>query len=180
MLSYKGPCLALALLPALLAPLGGCGFEPLYAKSVQAEYDPILAAIKIARIANPADQPEAIGIRLLQDLRERLNPHNETVEPQYILHVTLNVARHDLGITRSATASRSEVTVAAAYYLTTAHGDERVWSSQSNSSSLFNILDDGYATQIAFDNATQLAVDDVSRDIELRLAFFARNRRDHS
>lgn len=163
--------LALIAVPALLAPLGGCGFEPLYGKQAEVEYDPMLAAIKVERIAN------ATGMRLAQLLRERLNPNDERVPQRYVLHVTLSVARRDLGINRSATASRSEVQVTANYFLTGLSGDERLFSNVSKSSSLFNILDDGYATQVAFDNATNLAIDDVGRDIELRLAFFARQQR---
>ncbi len=172
MSSFRRRLLALTLVPALLAPLAGCGFEPLYGKHAEAEYDPMLAAIKIDRI------PDPIGQRLQHDLRERLNPHDEHIEERYTLHVVLHVTRHDLGISRSATASRSEVQVTASYFLTTIRGEERIFSNVSHSSSLFNILDDGYATQVALDNATQLAVDDLSRDIELHLAFFARQQRD--
>lgn len=174
MSSFRHRRLALAaLIPVLLAPLGGCGFQPLYAKSTEAEYDPVLASIKIERI------PDALGQHLQRDLARRLNPHDEQVEQRYVLHVALGVTRHDLGITRSATAARSEVRVTAAYYITTMHSDERLYSNSSSSSGLFNILDDGYATQVAFDNATMHAIDDVSRDMEDRLVFFARRQREH-
>lgn len=172
MSSFRHRRLALAaLIPILLAPLGGCGFQPLYAKSTEAEYDPVLASIKIERI------PDANGQHLQRDLVERLNPHDEQVEQRYVLHVMLSISRSDLGLTRSATAARSEVHVTATYYITTIHGDERIYSATSSSSSLFNILDDGYATQLAYDNATVRAIDDVSRDIEDRLVFFARQQR---
>jgi LPS-assembly lipoprotein len=174
MSSFRHRRLAVAaLVPLLLAPLGGCGFQPLYAKSTEAEYDPVLASIKIERI------PEAIGQHLQRDLEARLNPRDEHVETRYVLHVTLGIARSDLGISRSATAARSEVHVTASYYITTAHGDDRLYSNSSTSSGLFNILDDGYATQVAYDAATVRAVDDVSRDIEDRLVFFARRQREH-
>lgn len=163
--------LAFLAAPGLLVPLGGCGFEPLYGKRAEADYDSMLAAIKVDRI------PNATGMRLAEQLRERLNPHDEPVTPRYLLHVSLSIARRDLGISRSATASRSEVVVTASYYLTGLSGDQRLFSSVSKSSSLFNILDDGYATEVAFDNATNVAIEDVGRDIELRLAFFAHQQR---
>lgn len=165
---FRAPALLAA---ALLLPLCGCGFEPLYGKQAQAEYDPVLAAIKVDGI------PNATGMRLAQQLREELNPHDEAVTPRYRLHVTLAIARRDLGISRSATASRSEVLVTATYSLTDLGGDNRLFSNVSKASSLFNILDDGYATQVAMDNATNLAIEDVGREIELRLAFFARQQR---
>ncbi len=160
-----------ALLAALAAaPLCGCGFHPLYAGRTAGAYDPDLAAIKVAPI------PDRAGQILALNLREKLNPRGVDMPVRYTLRTTITVARGDLGIQRNATSVRGQIDAVAHYDLTGPDG-AALFSGRSHTVSAFNIEPDGYATQVAQDDASQRALYDVSDDMVMNLSLFMRNRR---
>ena len=160
-----------ALLIALAAaPLCGCGFHPLYGGRTAGAYDPDLAAIKVAPI------PDRTGQILALSLREKLNPRGVDMPVRYTLKTVIAVTRGDLGIARNATSARGEINADATYTLTVANGDKG-FSGRSHTVSAFNIVQDGYATKVAEDDARERALNDISDDIVMSLALFVRNRR---
>lgn len=166
-------CWLLAAVP-VTAALGGCGFQPLYSKEARRVADPVLATIKVAPI------PDRIGVELAQALREELNPRNLAVEHRYVLTVAVQVLHNDVGITTLNTAAQSAVSVSANYYLTDVKTNTKAFTATSRSFSLYNILDDGYATQVALDDAQDRAVRDLGKEIMLQLAFFAQRQQSAS
>ena len=159
-----------AMLALGLLPLAGCGFHPLYAKSQEAEYEPELAAIKVAPIA------DRIGQQLELSLREAFNPRGVDVEPRYTLNITLILSRIDLGIQRDASATRGRVDVTAAIILADSSTAKILYQSRTKSTSSFNVVDDAYASHIAEDDARTRTVRDLTDEIRTRLAFYLRQR----
>src|SRR5216683_7816606 len=70
-----------------LAPLGGCGWAPLYADRESGPADEEFRAIRVAPIS------ERIGQKLAVALRQSLNPGGEPASQRYLLRVTLQTAR---------------------------------------------------------------------------------------
>jgi len=161
-----------ALLMLLVAPLWGCGFHPLYGGRMAGEYDPELASIKVAPI------PDRQGQMLAQSLRERLNPRGVSLPVRYTLTVDLVVTRSDLGIQRDATSLRAEINAIATYRLQTTVSGPLVFSGHTHSVSAFNILPDGYATQVAENDARERAISEVSDELITSLSAFVKARRE--
>ncbi len=159
-----------SLLIALAAALGGCGFHPLYGGRTAGAYDPDLAAIKVASI------PDRDGQILALALREKLNPRGADLPVRYTLRTNIAVTRGDLGIERNATSVRGQIEIVAHYDLI-GPGGAILLHGRSHTISAFNIVQDGYATKVAEDDARERALNDVSDDIVMNLALFVRNRR---
>ncbi len=113
---------------------------------------------------------------LALNLREKLNPRGANLPVRYTLKTVLTVARGDLGIERNATSVRGEVDAVAIYDLV-GPGGAVVLHGRSHTISAFNIVQDGYATKVAEDDARERALGDISDDMVTNLALFVRNRR---
>jgi LPS-assembly lipoprotein len=159
------------LLLGLILLLGGCGFRPLYAPHGPRDWDPDLAAISVAPIA---DRPGQI---LELALREDLNPAGVSVPARWQLVTTLRISRADLGIQRNATATSSEITVSANYTLYDVASGHQVYANASRAISDFNQITDAYATQVAADDARDRALEEVAQDMAIRMAVFVRQNR---
>lgn len=155
----------------LLAPLGGCGFRPLYAERGQAGWDPSLAAIKVSPI------PDRLGQQLELSLNAQLNPEGDAVPTRYFLAVGLSITRTDLGIRTNATSARSEVSITANYTLRDSKTGKPIFSNSSRAISDFNMLEDGYATLVAEQDAQNRAIEQISNEIVTRLALYMRRQR---
>ena len=155
-----------AALALLLAPLGGCGFHPMYGEAEAEIVEPGLAAITVAPIS------DRIGQQLELALRESLNPQGLSVKPRFRLIVSLTASRVDLGIQRDATSTRGRVDVYAQLYLIDLDSQKRVYTSRAQSTAAFNILTDAYSAQVAEDDARTRTVRDLAVEIRSRLAIF--------
>ncbi len=155
-------------LVALLAMLGGCGFQPLYAPSRPHEWDPALAAISIAPIADRQGQILELA------LHQNLNPSGLGVPARWRLTTTLTVSRGDLGIQRNATTTSSEITAGATYSLAELVSGKVVYTGASRATGDFNQLVDAYATQVAEGSARERTLKELADQIALRLVLFVR------
>jgi LPS-assembly lipoprotein len=124
------------LLALLLAPLGGCGFHPLYGGPTEQEGEAALAAIHVERV------PERVGQLLTQALRERFNPRGLPVETRYDLVVTLSYGRADTGIQRDASSTSAEVVMNATFRLYEKSTGRPLYVGISRTTSEFDILND--------------------------------------
>lgn len=161
-----------ALLALLLLPLAGCGFHPLYAEQSTLGFDPTLAAIKVEPIR------DRIGQILEMQLREELNPRGVDVPQFYTLSVALTVVRADLGIQTDATSVRSQISAQANYTLVEISHNNAVYSDTITAVTAFNVPSDAYAATVEENTARTRAVQDLGREIAIRLALFARQQRD--
>jgi LPS-assembly lipoprotein len=160
-----------ALLLVLASALGGCGFRPLYAPRAPRDWDPDLAAISVTPIPNRAGQILELA------LRENLNPGGTSVAARWRVNTMLTVGRSDLGIQRNATATSSEITVSASYFVFEVNSGKQVYSSSSRAVGDFNQLNDAYATQVAADDAQDRALHEVADEMAMRMALFVRQQR---
>ena len=163
-----------ALLVTAALALGGCGFHPLYAQHSRNGFDADLAAIKVNTIADRQGQLLAIA------LRDGLNPRGARVETRYTLDVKLTSGRQDIGIRPDGTASRSEVTMTAQFFLRDVKRpseDAVVFQGVTHSVSTFDILTDNYATVISQHTAEERTVHDIGDDILTRLELYVSKHR---
>ncbi|HTZ36603.1 MAG TPA: LPS assembly lipoprotein LptE [Stellaceae bacterium] len=163
---FLGGALAL---PA--AALAGCGgWEPLYADPSTGPASADLRAIKVAPI------PERIGQRLEMALRNSLNPGNEATVPRFLLRVSLGTSIADLGIQSQGLGTRGEVSVTASYRLTDMSNGNELQSASMHVTDSFDIQANGYSTVVAQDDAYRRAVEELRREIVVRLTLFMQNR----
>jgi len=149
------------------APLAGCGFHPLYGGRTAGEYDPRLAAIKVAPI------PDREGQMLELALREKLNPRSVTAPTRYSLTVTLKLTQSDLGIQRNATSTRSEINAAASYLLS---GGGTNVTGNSRTVTAFNLQDDAWAATVAEKDARERAIADLADAIYMQLSLWSQRQ----
>jgi LPS-assembly lipoprotein len=154
----------------LLAPLalGACGFHPLYGEAPAGPEEPQLASIRVLSI------PNRMGQQLALTLRESFNPRGEDAKQLYVLSTLLTQSRVDLGIQRDATSTRGRTDAYATITLTEIKSNKVIYTGRLQSTSYFNILQDGYAAQVAEDDARERMVRDLAVEIQTRLALVLR------
>ena len=96
---------------ALPLLLDGCGWTPLYADAATGPADADLRAVRVAPIS------ERIGQKLAIALRNSLNPAGEPTPQRYILSMTLQVLRLDLGVQTTGIGTRGRLEVYAYWTL---------------------------------------------------------------
>ena len=151
-----------------LAPLAGCGFQPLYATGKDGETvsEDGLAATRIQPVNG------RVGQQLHNLLRDRLNPSGQSSTPAYLLEVELSKSITQLGIRKDETATRANLTMTAKFKLRDAQSKRILLRSRSVSVSSYNILDALYATTVAEKDAVKRGLRELADDIRLRLAVY--------
>lgn len=155
---------------AVVAPLvAGCGFEPLYGSHVRAmEAD--LASVKIMPI------PEHIGQLLQWQLEKDFYPDGAQDEQHYALHVALTIHTDYLAVEPNNVAPRGSISAAADMALTTLDNKTILYRGKIQSIADYNIDTDPYAAEIGQSGAEKRVVEDIGREIELRLATYFHNK----
>jgi LPS-assembly lipoprotein len=148
------------LLPLGLAGLAGCGdWVPLYADVAAGPADEQLRAVGVAPI------PERIGQKLALALRESLNPAGIPTPRRYLLRITLQTVRSDLGIQSYGLGTRGKLDVYATYTLNDAATNAQLLGTTSHVAESFDILANEYAATVAEADAGTRAVEELRRDI---------------
>ena len=153
-----------------LSGLGGCGWEPLYADREAGPADEALRAIRVLPI------PERIGQKLALALRQSLNPTGESTPQRYLLRVTLQTHRQDLGIQTQGLGTRGRLDVYAAFFLSDSKSGAQLLTGTSHVAESFDILANEYSDIVAEDDARTRAVEELRRDIVGRLILFLQRR----
>lgn len=159
---------------AALLALGGCGFRPLYAGRDRGELNVDLAAIKVSTIPNRIGQLMAIS------LRDGLNPTGARVPQRYSLAVELREYRVDVGYRSDGTTSRSQITMTAffrLFALNTESTDPPLLAGSTRAVSAFDVQVDDYATTVAQHSAEERSLNQLSDDIQTRLAIYVKEHR---
>jgi LPS-assembly lipoprotein len=158
------------LLLGLGASLAGCGWEPLYADREAPQADADLRAIYVAPI------PERIGQRLELALRESFNPSGIPTPQRYVLRVTLQVVRLDLGIQTQGLGTRGRLDVYANYTLTDGKSRAVINAGTSHAAESFDILANQYSNVVAEDDARVRAAEELRRDLVSRILIVMHHR----
>jgi LPS-assembly lipoprotein len=111
--------------------VSGCGFQPLYAPTNQAREK--LSHIKIKQI------PDRMGQVLRNHLLDTLTPYGEPKNPEYILKITVDEQRIDLGFRKDATARRAQLQYTADVILLHATSHEVILSDKLDLMAGFSI-----------------------------------------
>lgn len=161
------------LVSAALLALSGCGWRPLYAGRNRGELNVDLAAIKVNTIPNRIGQIMAIS------LRDGLNPTNARIPQRYTLSVDLSESRVDVGFRSDGTASRSQITMTATFSLRQlgAESKEALLTGSTRAVSAFDVQTDDYATTVAQHSAEERSLNQLSDDIQLRLAIYVKDHK---
>ncbi len=153
-----------------LSVLGGCGWAPLYADPETGQADEEIRAIRVAPIS------ERIGQKLALALRESLNPTGEQTPQRYILRVTLQTQRQDLGIQTQGLGTRGKFDAYANFILSDSTSGLNLFSGTSHAVDSFDILANEYSNVVAEDDARTRAVEEMRRDIVTRVTLFLQRR----
>lgn len=153
-----------------LSALGGCGWAPLYADPATGPADTELRAIRVAPI------PERIGQKLAIALRDSLNPTGEPAPQRYLLRMTLQTARLDLGIITQGSGTRGRLEATANYALSDIRSGAQLFSAASRAAESFDILANYYSNIVAEEDARTRAVEELRRDILTQLTLFLQRR----
>jgi LPS-assembly lipoprotein len=152
----------------LAAPLGACGFEPLYGDhgGVGGNTNAALASVRVAPIANRAGQ------LLYNKLRDRLNPRGKPVEPTYVLEVKLDEQSQQLLLEPDQTASRTNLVLRAEFQLRRIGSGETLLKGFSQATVGYDIVTSQFATLTSQQDARDRATKQLSEDISTRLALY--------
>ena len=153
-----------------LAVLGGCGWAPLYADPEAGPADEAIRAIRVAPIS------ERIGQKLALALRQSLNPTGEETPQRYLLRVTLQTQRQDLGIQTQGLGTRGKFDAYANFTLSDSTSGLNLFSATSHAVDSFDILANEYSNVVAEDDARTRAVEEMRRDIVTRVTLFLQRR----
>ncbi len=149
----------------LVLALSACGFRPLYGDGSTAGLPSGLRSIEVAPI------PERLGQLVRDGLQRQLVPG---AAPQYQLVVTLEQRIEGFGIRQDESVTRERVSLLANYVLNDATTGAPVFESQARSDAAVDKVSSEYATITAERAASQRNVDQVVRQISVRLAqYFA-------
>lgn len=149
------------------ALLGGCGYRPLYGNpGIGSEAGGDLADVGIAPIADRRGQI------LHNALRDRMNPAGQPTAPKYLLRITLQERRAELGIRIDETATRANLLFAASFQLIETETGAMITQGRSTATTSFNILTEEYGTIRAEDDARQRGVQLIAENIEMQVALY--------
>ncbi|MBI1404937.1 MAG: hypothetical protein GC145_02275 [Caulobacter sp.] len=157
-----------AILGALLlaAPLGGCGFTPLYAAP---GVSPGLSAIETIA-------PEGRTGALLRESLDDALAHDAAAPPQWRLELALKEQRIPRGRRPDGVASRYEYVVNADWKLVSRATGETAAQGSSRAEVTFDRADQPYAAIAAQQDAEQKVADELARKIQMDLAVWMLKR----
>lgn len=158
-----------------LAPLAGCGFQPVYMPTASGKPGPAareLAAIHVALI------PDRPGQLLRQALQQRLHGADDTTARQYDLGVFYWIVGEGIAILPDNTNTRTRLTGHANWTLNARDpGHTRITSGSASALESINVFDTQYfAGDLETEQASARLADQIADQITLRLAAFFRAR----
>ncbi len=167
--SRRGAILTIGALAALPL-LSACGFTPLHAKrgSDGNSVNDRLASVGIDPLS------DRNGQMLHNFLRDRINPHGQPGDPEYILRVDLRESTQELALRKDETARRANLIVRARFALYDKSGRNVIYRGNSQATSGYSILalEEEYGTLVAERDARRRALTVVADEISQRLAVF--------
>lgn len=158
-----------------LAPLAGCGFQPVYMPTASGNPGPAardLAAIHVALI------PERPGQLLRQALQQRLHGADDSTERRYDLGVFYWIAGEGIAILPDTSNTRTRLTAHANWTLTARDAAHTpVTSGSARALESINVFDTQFfGGDLENEQASVRLADQVADQITLRLATFFRVR----
>lgn len=156
-----------AVLLTLTLLLSACGFSPMYGKLGNSDVQKNLNNIEIANI------PDHQGQQLRNNLIDRFYHDGRPGSPAYLLVIApILESKTDLDLTKNASATRSQLTVATSIKLIDKRNNAILLERPINSSASYDILDSRFTTRVSEDNAEQNALEDMARQMEQQIVLY--------
>lgn len=158
-----------SLLTAGLISLSACGFQPLYGVN---KYEPVgvEAWLGVTEIGNIPDR-EGQALRNL--LIDRFYREGRPADPIYNLTIRpINEQLIDLGITKSANATRGQLRLSTSMYLRDIQSGTLLVTRKLSATTSYNILGSEFATRVTEENARQNALLEIARQAEHQLNLY--------
>ncbi len=155
--AWRRPIPVLALVLALVV-LGACAVEPLYGSRAGEERGGGAAAIEIAPVK------DRIGHIVRNHLIDGLTPRGQPRQPDYRLAFSVEQSKTPLLIQLDDRATRFNLTLRATFSLTDRDGVE-VYRDHARATGSFNVVESGFATATAEQDAAEEAARVLSEDI---------------
>ena len=164
--------LALSLILIGAAPLGGCGFRPLYGEnSVSNSTVDELGSVAVISPEN------SVGRALRYGLLDVLNADgNQPVSPLYNLTLTPYSYSQDVAIQSNAAVTRANVVLTVPFTLTSVATGKTLLATTARARTSYNRVESEFANLTAEDDAKKRIAKSVADDIKLQLSvYFARH-----
>lgn len=154
-----------------LAPLAGCGFQPLHGQGTYGAQDVKIgdhfALIDISNI------PDREGQYLRNALIDRFHIYGTPARAAYRLHVSrLDETLVDLDITKLSDSTRGQLRLKTNVALYAADSGELLLERRLQSITSYNILASEFSTRVSEDNARLNAIDNLAQQIETHLGLY--------
>jgi len=151
------------LLTALLAaPLGACGFTPLYGDNTKASI--ARGRIEVAKISG------LMGFKMRERLTSKLGP---ATNPSHLLRVTVSVSSQQLAINPQNEITRYSLTGIAKFKLRHNAADVDVFDGDVRAFSAYSATASAYATSIAEKDARERLATTLAEQISTRISLSA-------
>ena len=153
----------------LAAPLGGCGFTPLYgSNSAQnSAAQDFLSQIAIDNI------PDRDGQYLRNRLIDRLHPYGPAAQSRYGLRMgAVQERKTNLDVAKSADATRAQLDISTTLTLRDLSTGREVLRRELSATTSYNILSSQFTTRVSEDNARRNALDDIARQAEQQIMLY--------
>ena len=125
-----------------------------------------MSAVRIAPLA------DRYGQQLHNFLRDRLNPQGQSLNPAYVLEVSLSEREEEFALQSDETASRVKLHTTAFYRLRDSASRDILFRGQSLTTNTYNILQSQYATDSSEADARERGARELADDIQTRLAIY--------
>ncbi|HTV90977.1 MAG TPA: hypothetical protein VME41_18340 [Stellaceae bacterium] len=164
-------CVCLGVALCLLGLVSGCGgWAPLYADPQTGVAAADLRSIRVAPIA------ERIGQNLELALRGAFNPSGEPAPQHYVLNITLQVTKQNLGLTTQGLGTLGRIDVYAHFILTDIKSGKQLLAGISHFDDSFDLLANGYSNVVAQSDAETRVVAELRDNLLTRLTVFFQRR----
>jgi LPS-assembly lipoprotein len=147
----------------LAAPLGACGFHPLYASG--GHLSGRLATIYVEPV------PEHTGYELRNTMIDLLGSDGRAAGKAYRLKMTLSELAQDVAQQSDASITRYNDTLTVRYVLTDA-GGKVLTQGEKTSLSAYNVVNSPYATLVSQQDADKRAAQDIAQRIRIDLSIY--------
>ena len=150
----------------ILAVLTGCGFRPLYGNHTSGNARTDFLRVEVAPIT------DRDGQLLRNELIRRLYGSGSRRLPDYRLVTKISEAKTSLAVQKNAFATRSNLEMAASFWLQETNSGRLLFEGNSRVTVSFNILDSEFASLLGEKNARERGIRELSEDIRIRLGVF--------
>ena len=145
--------------------LSACGFQPLYGEGPSGEL--VLSDLAQVKVASIPDRPGQI---LHNGLVTALDPENLGLPKAYRLETSLTEIRSEAGVREDETATRSTLNLTANFTLYRISDGKSLYGASAIAIASYDILDSGFATDVALSDVRLRSLQKLVQDIRRRLA----------